>query len=70
LKSLKALTDGKEGPSNGSGSSGISFLTGESVGGGGGLEEDESEEDKYFGPDSSLVGVGVDAKCFEERKND
>jgi hypothetical protein len=58
-------TDSKQSPGDGSGSSGISFLTGESVGGGGRLEEYKGEENKDFGPDSSLVGVGVDAECLE-----
>ena len=58
-------TDGKESPGDGSGSSGVTFLTGESVGGGGRLEEYKGEENKDFSPDSSLVGVGVDAECLE-----
>jgi hypothetical protein len=58
-------TDSKQSPGDGSGSSGVTFLTGESVGGGGRLEENKGEENKDFGPDSSLVGVGVDAECLE-----
>jgi hypothetical protein len=65
-----SLTDGEKGPSDGGSSCGVALTAGESVGGSGRLEEYKGEEDKDLGPDSGLVGVGVDTECLEEGKDD
>lgn len=43
---------------------------GEGVGGCGGLEEEEGEEDEDFGPDAGVVGEGVDAEGGEGGEDD
>lgn len=62
--------DTEKGPGDGDGASEVTFRGGESVGGRGGLEGEEREEDEDLGPDTSVVGVGVDAECLEAGQED
>lgn len=64
------LTDRKQSPSDGSSTGSVTFLASEGISSGGGLKENESEENEELGPDTSLVGVGVDTKGLEGREND
>jgi hypothetical protein len=63
------LTDCEESPGDGSGTSSVSLLRGESVGGGSGLKEDKRKEDEDLGPQSSVVLVSVDTERLEEGKD-
>ena len=60
------LTDGEERPGNSGRSSSVAFSAGKGVRGRRGLKENERQEHEDLGPDSSLVGVGVDAESLEE----
>jgi hypothetical protein len=62
--------DTEEGPGDGDGASEVTFRRGEGVGGRGGLEDEEREEDEDLGPDASAVGEGVAAECLEAGQED
>jgi len=62
--------DGPERPSDGDGGREVTFGCGESVRSCGTLEEEESEEDKDFGPDTSTVSVCVDTESFKCGEDD
>jgi hypothetical protein len=57
--------DGKERPSDDSGTGKITFGRGEGVGSGRGLEEQEAEENKDFGPNAGLDVTSINAKGLE-----
>lgn len=60
----------EEGPGDSEGTSEITFRRGEGVGGTGGFEDEEGQEDEDLGPDAGAVGVSVDAECFEGSQED
>jgi len=62
--------DREEGPGDGDGSCDVTFVCREGICGGGGFEEEETEEDKSFCPDARWVSESVYAECLESRKND
>lgn len=64
------LTDGEQSPCDRGGTSSITLLGSESVGSGGTLEEDESEENESLGPETSLVLVNIDAESLESGEDD
>jgi len=57
--------NGKQGPCNGNGRGEVSLRGREGVSSGCSLEEQEGEEDKYFGPDASGVLVCIDTEGVE-----
>ena len=62
--------DGPEVPGNGKAGGEITLGRGEGVGGRGGLEEEEGEEDKDLGPDTCVVVEGVDTEGNKGGKDD
>lgn len=62
--------DTKEGPGDSDGTSEITLGRGECVSSGGGLEDEEGEEDEDLGPDSGAVRVGVATECLETGEED
>lgn len=55
----------KQRPCNGNGSWEVSLGRRECVSRGCSFEEEQGEEDEDFGPDASMVFVGVNSECFE-----
>jgi len=64
------VKDGEERPSDGNASSEVTFGRGEGVGSGGGLEEEEGEEDENLGENAGVVTMGVHTKGLERGDKD
>jgi len=62
--------DTKERPSDGNGTSEVTFGRGECVSDGGSFEDGGGEEDEDFGPYAGTMGSGVDAKGFKAGDED
>ena len=59
------LEDGEEGPGDSDRTREVALGRRKSVGSGGRLKEEESEEDEDFRPDARTCGNCVDAECLE-----
>ena len=59
------LEDGEEGPGDSDRTREVALGRRKSVGSGGRLKEEESEEDEDFRPDTRTCGNCVDAECLE-----
>ena len=59
------LEDGEEGPGDSDRTREVALGRRKSVGSGGRLKEEESEEDENFRPDTRTCGNCVDAECLE-----
>ena len=59
------LEDGEEGPGDSDRTREVALGRRKSVGSGGRLKEEESEEDEDFRPDAGTCGNCIDAECFE-----
>lgn len=64
------VKDSEERPGNGNASGEVTFGRRESVGCGGRLEEEESEEDEDLGEDTGVMAVGVHTESLECRNED
>jgi len=62
--------DGEQAPGDGDGGGEVALGGGEGVSGGGAFEEEETDEDEDFGPDSSEVVAGIYAKGGESGEDD